>query len=98
MRGVELRYADQVVQVALGPFVSKLVFGHETRRGETPAASVTIALPTPSVLTLYHQLGLLLAREEVRSALTASITAFEATLSEPSQEAAEPPGDNAASS
>jgi len=96
MRAPEIRYADQVVQVALGPFVSKLIFGHENKRGEAPVPSLTVALPTPSVLTLYHQLGLLLGREEVRSALAPGIAAFEATLVEPAPEVAQPASEDEA--
>jgi hypothetical protein len=69
-------YVDQIAQIAVGPFVSKLIFGTEARSGEVPKPVQTIVMPTPALLQLHQQLGSLLEDREIMGAVSKNVLKF----------------------
>lgn len=62
-------YADQLVQLAVGPHISRLVFGLETdvNGGVTP--SLTIVIPTPRLLDLAQSLQKMVGDSDLRKTM-----------------------------
>jgi hypothetical protein len=69
-------YVDQIAQIAVGPSVSKLIFGTEARSGEVPKPIQTIVMPTPALLQLHQQLGSLLEDREIMGAVSKNVLKF----------------------
>lgn len=73
-------YADQLAQLAIGPFASKLTFGVDRKQGDVPAPVVTIALPTPALLNLAKQVFQILENQGIQKALKGEIEDYVASL------------------
>ena len=69
-------YVDQIAQIAMGPFVSKLIFGAEGRAGEVPTPIQTVVMPTPALLRLYQQLGELVEDRATMRAVSQHVLKF----------------------
>ncbi len=76
-------YVDQIAQIAMGPFVSKLIFGAEGRTGEVPEPIQTIVMPTPALLRLYQQLGELIEDRATMRAISQHVVKFADALQQP---------------
>lgn len=73
-------YADQLAQLAVGPFASKLTFGVDRKLGEVPTPVVTIALPTPALLSLAKQVFQILGNPNIQNNLKGEISDYIASL------------------
>lgn len=76
-------YADQLAQLSIGPFVSKLTFGHDRKPGEIPAPVQTIVMPTPALLLLARQVMQLVNTEQVATGIRSELSAYLAALTPP---------------
>lgn len=59
-------YADQIMGMTHGPFVSRLVFGVEDNHNRTRTSIATVVLPTNVLHTALFQLIASISTEEVR--------------------------------
>ena len=66
-------YADQLAQLAMGPFVTKMVFGTGERAGTLPTPVQTIIMPTGAVLAMAQQILSGLTNEHARAVMVAEI-------------------------
>jgi hypothetical protein len=73
-------YADQVAQIGLGPFVTKLVFGVGETAGEMPRPVHTLVMPTPALFQMCQQLLNLMAQTDANVKLTSDLKSFSAAL------------------
>jgi hypothetical protein len=65
-RTPQVVYADQLAQVAVGPHVSKLIFGLETGIGLPPRPILTVAIPTPRLRDMLKNVQELLEQPEIK--------------------------------
>ena len=72
--------ADQLAQVAVGPFISKLVFGIDRKVGEVPDPVIAITMPTTALLAMAQQIISLLSQPEVQSTMRADMEKHLANL------------------
>lgn len=79
-------YADLLSQLAVGPHMSKLVFGREVAPGTPPVAAFTIAMPTPALKVLVENITAFLARDDVQRSFRDEYAKLLADESEPSKE------------
>jgi hypothetical protein len=60
----DVYYADSLMQLGVGPFVSKLTVGSLSATGRRVSGALTIVIPTQALLELSIQLGNALANKE----------------------------------
>ena len=75
-------YADQVAQVAVGPFVTKLIFGMAAGAGEPPEPIHSIILPTPAARELATQILRILDSKDAKQQFGAEVQALLDSLKE----------------
>ena len=81
LRPESLVYADQVAQIATGPFVTRLTFGMAAGSpGVPPDATHSIVLPTPAAHELATQILRLLRDDAAKKTLQAELKAWIQTL------------------
>lgn len=59
----DVYYADSLMQLGIGPFVSKLTVGSLSATGRRVSGALTISMPTQALLELSIQLGNALANK-----------------------------------
>lgn len=66
----EMFYADQIAQMQIGPYVSKLTFGLDDGvPNVTPRPSVTVVIPTQALLQMAHTAHDIIGGDKMRDAL-----------------------------
>lgn len=76
----EMMYADQLMAMAIGPFVSRFTLGTEQHNTMTRDAVVTVVMPTNTLRQLAVHLLSQLDRPETRSQMN---TDYQSFVSEP---------------
>lgn len=76
-------YADQLAQLAVGPFVSKLTFGIDKAVGEIPIPNICVTLPTVALLNLANQILMVLGNQQAQEGLKNEVMAYVAALPKP---------------
>lgn len=69
-------YADQIAQVGLGPYVTKLTFGTGDVQGQLPAPIVTIVMPTTAVLTMCQHIVQVLQIDDTNKNIVAEVERY----------------------
>lgn len=69
-------YADQIAQIQLGAFVTKLTFGTGNVAGEIPTAVHTVIMPTAAALAMAEQILEVFRRNEGRPAITNEVESY----------------------
>ena len=75
-------YADQVAQIAIGPFVTKLTFGMAARPGSPPDPVYSVVMPTPQAKELAVQIMRILVSKDARQQLSSELQAWMDSLKE----------------
>ena len=73
-------YADQMAQIGIGPFTTKLTFGVDKKVGAVPSPTVTVVLPTAAVLNLVTQFLTAFQSEQVRGAIKPELEKYFAAI------------------
>ena len=73
-------YVDQVAQIGLGPFVTKLTFGTGTVQGEIPKPVITVVMPTNAVLTMCQHIVTVIGQDETKKGLVAELERYLAAI------------------
>ena len=73
-------YADSLVHLAIGPFVSKATFGSQSVNGKIHKAQLTLVLPTNALLGLSQNIMKALAPEQAGGKLAAHYDALNGEL------------------
>lgn len=77
---IPLVYVDQMVGLAIGPFVSKIVLAVENPPAQ-PTPKITIAMPTQSLHLMAKQLNEILSTKETQDQFSAAFKTYQETVS-----------------
>ena len=69
-------YADQMAQVAVGPWVTKITFGMARAPGEPPEPSHSVVIPTPAARELALNILRILENKDAKQHFGAEVQAF----------------------
>lgn len=73
-------YADNITAIAIGPFVSKVVFGLEGSPGQNPSPSMQLTLPTNVLQAMAVHIVNAMRSSEVKEQVTKGHKEFQETL------------------
>ncbi len=73
-------YADQVAQMNLSPFVSKIVFANSAGQGEPPSPVLSIAIPTPVLISLANAILQAMKDKHTVAQINKAVDQFKADL------------------
>lgn len=73
-------YVDNITALAIGPFVSKIVFGLEESPGQSPSPSMQLTLPTNVLQALAMHINDAMRSPDLRAQVAQGHKEFQETL------------------